>query len=87
MRNLIFLFATTFFVVTAVSAVVYAGEPSDSMVGKGMTSGGMMGGGMMGGDMMRQMNHRMGCGSMMHGTGRPNEQWRNGPTPAPGDQE
>jgi len=47
----------------------------------------MMGGGMMGGDMMRQMHYRKGCGSMLHGTGRPNEQWRNGPTPAPGDQE
>jgi hypothetical protein len=82
------LLATTFFAITAVSAVVYARDSdasSGSMMGHGMMGGGMMGGGhMMGGQMGRMMEH---CGAMMQGddrgSGRPNEQWRDGRSPAP----
>jgi len=67
------LLATTFFTLTAVSAVVYARDSDGS-------SGSMMGHGMMGGQMSRMMGH---CGDMMQGNGRPNEQWRDGRSPAP----
>jgi hypothetical protein len=79
------LFATALFTVTTVSAVVYARD-SDDMSGS-MTGGGMMGRGMMGGGHM--MGTMMGhCGDMMRGdrgSGRPNEQWRDGRSPAPND--
>jgi len=73
------LLATTFFTLTAVSAVVYARESdgsSGSMMGHGMIGGGHM----MGGQMSRMMGH---CGDMMQGNSRPNEQWRDGRSPAP----
>jgi hypothetical protein len=78
--KLVLLLATALFTVTALSAVVYAHDSDE-------TSGSMMGGGMMGRGMMRggHMGMMMGhCGDMMqgnYGSGRPNEQWRDGRSP------
>jgi hypothetical protein len=74
------LLVTSFFTLTALSAMVYARDSDDSsgsMMGHGMMSRGVMGGGHMMG-MSRMMEH---CGAMMQGNdrggGRPNEQWRD----------
>jgi hypothetical protein len=81
------LLAIAFFAVIAMSAMVYARDAdgsSGSMMGSGMMGGGMMGGGHMMG-MSRTMGH---CGNMMgndRGSGRPNEQWRDGRSPTPDD--
>jgi hypothetical protein len=81
------LFAAALFTVAATSAVVYARDSDDasgSMMGGGMMGRGMMSDGMMG-RMSRMMSH---CGDMMrgdHGSGRPNEQWRDSRPPAPND--
>ena len=70
--KLALLLAAAFVAVTAMSAIVYASDGS---------SGSMMGSGMMGGSMMgmsRMMGH---CADMMQdnrGSGRPNDQWRDG---------
>jgi hypothetical protein len=82
--TLTLLLATTFFTLTAVSAITYARDSDDSsgsMMGHGMMGGGMMGGGHMMG-MSRMMGH---CGAMMQGNGRPNEQWRDGRPLTPDD--
>lgn len=92
--TLALLFVTTIFAVTALSAVVYARDSDNAsgsmmasgMMGHGMMGrGGMMGGnGMMGGGMKGGKSAMMGhCGEMMQGdnrggSGRPNDQWRNG---------
>jgi hypothetical protein len=79
------LFAAVLFTVVAMSAVVYArdsGDASGSMMGGGMMGKGTMGGGHMMGMMMGH------CGDMMRGdrgSGRPNEQWCDGRSPAPND--
>jgi hypothetical protein len=83
--KLALLLAAALFTVVAMSPVVYARDSDD-------TSGSMMGGGMMGRGMMGG-EHMMGmmtghCGDMMRGdrgSGRPNEQWRDGRSPAPND--
>jgi hypothetical protein len=78
------LLAASFFTLTAASAIVHARDSdgsSGSMMGHGMMGRGMMGGGDMMG-MSRMMGH---CGDMMRGSGRPNEQWRGGRSPAPDD--
>ena len=83
--KLVLLLATALLTVTALSAVVYARDSDDtsgSMMGGGMIGRGMMGGGHMMGMMMGH------CGDMMRadrGSGRPNEQWRDGRSPAPND--
>jgi hypothetical protein len=83
--KLVLLLATALFTVTALSAVVYARDSDDtsgSMMGGGMMGRGMTGGGHMMGMMMGH------CGDMMRGdrgSGRPNEQWRDGRSPAPND--
>jgi hypothetical protein len=76
--NLMLLFAATVFAAAA-SAVVYADTvDSHSMMGRRMM-GGMMG------RMGAMMEH---CGAMMRGgNGRPNEQWRNGPSATPGESK
>ena len=78
-------FLTTLLVATAVIVGVaivprlYAQEaqaPSRSMMGHGMMGGRGMMGGMNMGQMSQMMDH---CSRMMgrsHGSGRPNEQWR-----------
>ena len=71
--------AAVFLVVIATSAMVYARDADGS-------SGSMMGGGMMG-RMSRMMGH---CGDMMgndRGSGRPNDQWRDGRSPTPDDHD
>jgi Spy/CpxP family protein refolding chaperone len=79
------LLVAALFAVTAMSAVVYARDANDmsgSMMGGGMMGKGMMGGGQMMGMMTGH------CGDMMRGdrgSGRPNEQWRDGRFPAPND--
>ena len=75
------------FAATALSAVVYARAADDSS--GSMMRGGMMGRGMMRGGHMMGMSRMMGhCGDMMrgdHGSGRPNDQWRDNRSPAPDD--
>ena len=78
-------FLTTLLVATAVIVGVaivprlYAQDaqaPSRSMMGHGMMGGRGMMGGMNMGQMRQMMDH---CSQMMgrsHGSGRPNEQWR-----------
>ena len=69
------LLGATFAAVTVLPAILYARD-SDG------PSGSMMGGGM---GTSRMMGH---CGDMMRGdrgSGRPNEQWRDGRSPAPND--
>ena len=74
------LFAAALFTAVATSTVVNARDSDDA-------SGSMMGRGMMrGGHMMGMMTGH--CGDMMRGdrgSGRPNEQWRDGRSPAPND--
>jgi hypothetical protein len=84
--TLTLLLATTFFTLTAASAITYARDSdgsSGSMMGHGMMGGGHM----MGGQMSRMMGQ---CGAMMQGndrgSGRPNEQWRDGRSPAPDER-
>jgi hypothetical protein len=91
--NLALLLAAALFTVIATSAMVYARDSDDtsrSMMSGGMMSGGMMGGGMMGGGHMMGMSRTAGhCGDMMvndRGSGRPNDQWRDGRSPAPNDR-
>lgn len=90
MRNfkLAVLLAAAVFAVTATSAVVYARDSEDTS--RSMMSGGMMSGGMMGGGHMMGMSRMTGhCGDMMghdRGSGRPNDQWRDGRSPAPDDR-
>ena len=82
--KLALLLAAALFTVAAMSAVVYARD-SDDMSGS-MMGGGRMGRGMMRGGMMGMMTGH--CGDMMRGdrgSGRPNEQWRDGRSPAPND--
>jgi hypothetical protein len=81
-KSALLLLITSFFTLTALSAMVYARDSDDSsgsIMGHGMMGRGMMGGGhMMGGQMSRMTEH---CGAMMkgndRGSGRPNEQWRD----------
>ena len=87
--KLMTLLAAASFAVIASSAMVYASDSdgsSSSMMGRGgMMGRGMMGGGGMAGRTSQMMGH---CGSMMQsdrGSGRPNEQWRDGKSPAPDD--
>jgi len=86
--NLALLLAAALFAVIATSAVVYARDSDDtsgSMMRGGMMSNGMMGGGHMMG-MSRTAGH---CGDMMgndRGSGRPNDQWRDGRSPKLDDQ-
>jgi hypothetical protein len=83
--NLALPLAAALFAVIATSAMVYARDSDDtsgSMMRGGMMSNGMMGGGRMMG-MSRMAGH---CGDMMRndrGSGRPNDQWRDGQSPAP----
>ena len=75
MRKLkvVLLLASSLFAAAAASAIVYA-EPVDSHSMMGGSTMGRMGG---------MMEH---CSAMMSGGtghGRPNEQWRNHPSPAP----
>jgi hypothetical protein len=83
----VMLLAAASFAFVATSAIVYASDSdgsSGSMLGRGMMGRGMMGGGHMMG-MSQMMRH---CGDMMRsdrGSGRPNEQWRDGQSPAPED--
>ena len=73
--------ATALVVGAAIVPGLYAQEtqsPSRSMMGHGMMGGRGMMGGMNKGQMSQMMDH---CNQMMsrmgsHGSGRPNEQWR-----------
>jgi len=86
--NLALLLAAALFTVIATSAMVYARDSDDTS--RSMMSGGMMSGGMMGGGHMMGMSRTAGhCGGMMgndRGSGRPNDQWRDGRSPAPDDR-
>jgi hypothetical protein len=86
--NLALLLAAALFTVVATSAMVYARDSDDTS--RSMMSGGMMGGGMMGGRHMMGTSRTAGhCGDMMgndRGSGRPNDQWRDGRSPAPDDR-
>jgi hypothetical protein len=81
--NLALLLAAALFIVVATSAMVYARDSDD-------TSRSMMSGGMMGGRHMMGTSRTAGhCGGMMgndRGSGRPNDQWRDGRSPAPDDR-
>ena len=74
------LLGATVLAVTVLPAMLYARD-SDG------PSGSMMGGGMMGGGHTMGTSRMMGhCGDMMRddrGSGRPNDQWRDGQSPAP----
>lgn len=77
--KLALLFAAVFTIAAMSAAMVYARDSDDTS--SSMMRGGMMGRGMM--KMSRMMGH---CGDMMgndRDSGRPNEQWRDGQSPAP----
>jgi hypothetical protein len=90
MRNvkLALLLATAIFAVTATSAMVYARDSDDTS--GSMMRGGMMGRGMMDDRHMMGMSRMMGhCGDRMgndRSSDRPNDQWRDGRSPAPDDR-
>ena len=79
------LLAITLLALTSVASAVLA----DAGYSPGLRSGMM--GNMGGGGMMRSMRGMMqGCSAMMQGSshsGRPNEQWRDGPRSIPDRQE